>query len=77
MSKLMKQKLYRGIKIPDWIMLKWDGPIGLAWRTGVDMAINTTMVEFDEQIAKGWEELYERQNRPGKKDKKSRVRRNS
>ena len=69
-------KLYRGIKVPEWITLKWDGPIGLAWRTGVDMAINTTMTEFDEQIAEGWKEIYERQNSPGKKNKKGRLRRN-
>jgi len=75
--EFMRQRQYRGLTIPEWIQVQWDTAIGKAWRTGVDMAINTTVQEFTTQMADALVAEYDRQTQPRKKAKKGRVRRNA
>jgi hypothetical protein len=66
--------IYRGLPIPEWIQVQWDTGIGKAWRTGVDMAINTTIQEFDTQIG-DWINRYERHNANREETTPKRLRR--
>jgi len=74
---VMRQRQYRGLTIPEWIQVQWDTAVGKAWRNGVDMAVNTTVQEFTTQMTDELVAEYERQNRPRKKTKKGRLRRNN